>query len=158
MRISGSGPPDEPEMRMYFHTGWEDYVLFHGWVPRSQASYTLACLSIIVAAAASMALRGARTVYEAREYRRSSPTYRANARRAAFVVVGTTLDYSLMLVAMTFNAGLFASLILGFGLGTLLFGHLGTGSAGKPAAESVTHAQFERSTPLLPPNSPDCCR
>ena len=38
-------------------------------------------------------------------------------------MVTSTIGYSLMLVAMTFNAYLFISVILGFGIGTLCCGH-----------------------------------
>lgn len=161
-----SGPPDEPEMRMYFHVGYEDYLLFYSWVPRGAAGYYLACAAVAAFAAASVALRGVRTAHELRE-RARAPTgavYRANARRAAFVVFGTTLDYSLMLVAMTFNVGLFCSLIAGFGLGTLLFGHWGHVRADiiKPGE---THAQFAEpghaagglDASLLVVGPSDCC-
>ena len=39
-------------------------------------------------------------------------------------VVTATLEFMLMLVAMTFNVGLFICVIAGLALGTLLFGHI----------------------------------
>ncbi len=36
----------------------------------------------------------------------------------------TTLDLFAMLIAMTFNGAYFAAVVLGYGLGTLLLGHL----------------------------------
>jgi len=38
---AGVGSPEmnPPKMRMYFHTGFEDYVLFETWVPRSLGQY-----------------------------------------------------------------------------------------------------------------------
>ncbi|KAF9979092.1 hypothetical protein BGZ73_006329 [Actinomortierella ambigua] len=38
---SGTGSPDmdPPAMRMYFHTGFADYVLFQTWVPRNVSQY-----------------------------------------------------------------------------------------------------------------------
>ncbi|KAF9944980.1 hypothetical protein BGZ65_011342 [Modicella reniformis] len=38
---SGVGSPDmnPPAMRMYFHLGFADYVLFEKWVPRNQSQY-----------------------------------------------------------------------------------------------------------------------
>ncbi len=39
-------------------------------------------------------------------------------------VVTATLEFLLMLVAMTFNVGLFVCVIAGLALGTLLFGHI----------------------------------
>ncbi|KAJ3211718.1 hypothetical protein HDU82_005097 [Entophlyctis luteolus] len=43
------------------------------------------------------------------------------AERAAVKLVSTTLGYSLMLVAMTFNVGLFASVVGGYAAGAFLF-------------------------------------
>lgn len=39
-------------------------------------------------------------------------------------MVTATLEFLLMLVAMTFNVGLFVCVIAGLALGTLLFGHI----------------------------------
>jgi copper transporter 1 len=47
-----------------------------------------------------------------------------NCVRAAFTLVTMTLDYSLMLISMTFNVGIFLAVIFGFALGSLLFGHM----------------------------------
>ncbi|EGF84162.1 hypothetical protein BATDEDRAFT_84890 [Batrachochytrium dendrobatidis JAM81] len=33
-----------PTMKMYFHFGYSDYILFDSWVPRSTFSYALGCL------------------------------------------------------------------------------------------------------------------
>ncbi len=41
-----------------------------------------------------------------------------------FPAVTSTLEFLLMLVAMTFNVGLFVCVIAGLALGTLLFGHI----------------------------------
>ncbi|KAG0202030.1 hypothetical protein BGX28_005313 [Mortierella sp. GBA30] len=35
----GSPEMDPPQMRMFFHTGFADYVLFEKWVPRNQSQY-----------------------------------------------------------------------------------------------------------------------
>ncbi|GJJ78057.1 solute carrier family 31 (copper transporter), member 1 [Entomortierella parvispora] len=35
----GGADMNPPKMRMYFHTGFEDYVLFETWVPRSAGQY-----------------------------------------------------------------------------------------------------------------------
>ena len=33
-------PDAPPTMKMFFHTGLADYVLFEGWVPRTGLQYT----------------------------------------------------------------------------------------------------------------------
>jgi len=48
---------------------------------------------------------------------------RENLVRACFTLAIVTLDFLLMLVAMTFNVGLFVAVVLGYGVGTILFGH-----------------------------------
>eukprot|EP01007_Sphenomonas_quadrangularis_P001681 NODE_271_length_1707_cov_132.750302_g199_i0.p1 GENE.NODE_271_length_1707_cov_132.750302_g199_i0~~NODE_271_length_1707_cov_132.750302_g199_i0.p1 ORF type:complete len:411 (-),score=36.14 NODE_271_length_1707_cov_132.750302_g199_i0:427-1659(-) len=55
--------------------------------------------------------------------RMSAFPWRENAVRAALVLVTALLDYSLMLVVMTFNLGLFLAGCLGLAAGTFLFGH-----------------------------------
>jgi copper transporter 1 len=42
--------------------------------------------------------------------------------RAVLRMISTTLGYALMLIAMTFNVGLFFAVISGFGIGTFVFG------------------------------------
>jgi hypothetical protein len=65
--------------------------------------------------------------------RRGLPTgaqLRRNASRAAFTVAVVFLDYMLMLIVMTFNIGLIAAAVAGFGAGALAFGHLGERAGG----------------------------
>eukprot|EP01067_Filipodium_phascolosomae_P005297 Filipodium_phascolosomae@DN3382_c0_g1_i1.p1 len=50
--------------------------------------------------------------------------WRRNIVRAIFTTFLIAIDFALMLITMTFNAGLFWSVVLGFGFGSLVFGHL----------------------------------
>lgn len=74
-----------------------------------------------------------------------------NAARSAFTMGIVFLDYMLMLVVMTFNIGLIVSTVLGFGIGALLFGHVGEqgGStavmAGSPESENDLEVRFVES-------------
>ena len=62
------------------------------------------------------------------------------------------LEYALMLVAMTFNVGLYAAVVGGFALGTLLFGHWGRDSRVKE--RGATGGPMEQ---LVAANDEDCC-
>ena len=55
-----------PIMRMYFHTGIVDYVLFYGWVPRTDGQYIATLLAIVAIAIAYEALRTVRHYCECR--------------------------------------------------------------------------------------------
>ncbi|KAL2919236.1 hypothetical protein HK105_200879 [Polyrhizophydium stewartii] len=48
----GSPNSRGPTMKMFFHFGYSDYVLFDFWVPRTATSYALACLACFTLAVA----------------------------------------------------------------------------------------------------------
>lgn len=126
----GGGVP----MRMYFHLDWRDYILFQSWVPDSARSYFVSIVAVMAGGVTSAWLRGVRAVLERHLARAAGKvgrnwTLRDNACRAAVVALSTTLDYALMLVAMTYNVGLFFAVIVGLALGTLGFGHWGRAPA-----------------------------
>ena len=144
-----NGPGDVP-MRMYFHTGWTDYILLESWVPQSAGSYAASLLAVCLAAVVSAWLRALRNVFECHAYAKKAKRrtlLTANLARAGLVMLSSALDYLLMLVAMTFNVGLFVAVILGFGLGTVGFGHWGRSPPKEPADNAVAFLQ-------PPPTSP----
>lgn len=53
-----------PLMRMYFHTGMKDYVLFHEWVPTDDASYYGAVVAIFLLSVLYEALVSGRSCLE----------------------------------------------------------------------------------------------
>jgi hypothetical protein len=193
-------------MQMYFHNGFEDYILFKSWVPCTQGRYLGSCLGVVLLGVFVAFLKAVRVRLEyrfqrarhARESRdrrmalegngssgdgdqpagrggglaevagegatssaplrargraRDSPAATpllmissqvAHAESEGFfdgilpsdglqlqqnlvrgIMAGLTLalDYMLMLVAMTFNIGLFLAVCLGVVVGTVLFGH-----------------------------------
>ena len=73
-------------------------------------------------------------------------------KMTGLVAASTTLEYALMLVAMTFNVGLYAAVVGGFALGTLLFGHWGRDSRVKE--RGATGGPMEQ---LVAANDEDCC-
>ncbi|KAG0319849.1 hypothetical protein BGZ99_004883 [Dissophora globulifera] len=163
---AGVGSPDmnPPAMRMYFHTGFADYVLFEKWVPRNQGQFVgtwfaLFFLTLLFQAIqtyhngleglwaeelarhaddasktnSSVSLMGLDTNSDARSssillhwihiWRQpwTLKEGKQNVIRALLTFVETTLGYSLMLVTMTFNVGLFFAVIAGFTVGSVMF-------------------------------------
>lgn len=134
-----------PEMRMYFHTGLVDYVLFQGWVPRTGWQYALTWFAILLAAFLLEAIKLVRARCE-RKWAESKSGYhsiqdddapdvsgsqflpaapwsiRVDLSRSGLAALELAWGYMLMLVAMTFNVGLFLAVIAGCFFGTLVFG------------------------------------
>ncbi|KAJ3189877.1 hypothetical protein HDU85_000161 [Gaertneriomyces sp. JEL0708] len=147
-----------PVMRMYFHTGFADYVLFKGWVPRNSVQYALTWLAIFVfgflyeawvawygwynvtrlvpaksrslehvvvdsgSGSSETQLTGDKptvSAYPARQEPRTR-VRRAFIRGLAKMIT-VTAAYALMLIAMTFNVGLFFAVVAGLGVGAAVF-------------------------------------
>jgi len=166
----GSGS-EQPLMRMYFHGGFAEYVLFFEWVPRSGIQYFATLLVVFVAAQVSGFVKVHRRKSHAasschsrnagqgadgdelNEYRsfgsnsgddelnccdRKPDAAPASAKKAqprdfgrqlsrratifALTLLSTTIDYSLMLIAMTFNAGLFVTVVVSIAFAQAAFG------------------------------------
>jgi len=98
-------------------------LLFASWMPESTTGFVLSCLAIMAAAAFDMVLKKLLSRIERRLMRSSWPVIQKNACRAVITLFQTTLSYSLMLLAMTFDVYVFFSIIVGFSLGVLISGH-----------------------------------
>ncbi|KAI9014224.1 hypothetical protein DFJ74DRAFT_681891 [Hyaloraphidium curvatum] len=128
-----TGVPLAPAMKMFFHFGLADYVLIRAWVPRTGLQYA-ATLAVVFLAAVGyqvldIALGNAIPAMsrpsvalvdngEPATQRGVSP----NAVRALAVAGMKLYGYCLMLIAMTFNVGLFAALISGVAVGEYYYG------------------------------------
>lgn len=127
-QMNGNGDTP-PQMRMYFHTGLSDYVLFKEWVPRNGGQYAGTFIAIIVMGLIYEFLLtvrnklelgwGEESIDQFKSY--SARQFQIDSYRAAFQFVESSIAYLLMLVSMTFNVGLFFAVILGISLGTLIF-------------------------------------
>lgn len=117
---------------MWFEASSEVLLLFSWWDARTTAQYVVCCLCCIVFGFISIALKVLRRVSEVRlrmaEKERkptlmlgSLPVYH-NAIRASVAFLNYSWDYMLMLVAMTFNVGIFVSMLGGMALGFLTIG------------------------------------
>ena len=137
-----------PAMKMYFHWGIRDYVLFESWVPTGVFTYFFAlsfCLlfgifyeylvhlgskfEISVAKAvdnreptdSELPLLDEREVNVSRDQSRKLTVTRIRIARSIFRFIILFAGYICMLLAMTFNAGYFVTIILGVSIGTFLF-------------------------------------
>eukprot|EP00210_Caulerpa_lentillifera_P003593 g3428.t1 len=158
-----------PPMRMYFHTGQRDIILFREWIPESTTGYVLSFFAVVIMGILVQALKALRTKLEGYWHRRiiaekkgdcpicvqnrpgqdcdpacqeqcgdkcgqdstlSNPTtnpqsiVKRNTIRAILTSVTAIFDFALMLVAMTFNVGLFIAVITGLAIGVFVFGHI----------------------------------
>lgn len=134
-----------PIMRMYFHTGIVDYILFKGWVARTDLQYVGSMVAIVLMAIVYEALQSFRAYLEWRwnsvlaasngeklplvgesnsingEYTVAPFIFSVDVTRALLHTVEVALGYFLMLIAMTYNMGLFLAVLVGFFLGNLFF-------------------------------------
>jgi copper transporter 1 len=161
--LCASSPGDEmPMMKMYFHDGILDYVLFKEWVPRNWWQYTLTIIAIIVLGMFYELLKVVRSIWEGYMSKRKEAEmlgfdiqreddadlreghshhhhhhesramtvwecikgwdWKVEIPRATMAFVETLIGLVLMLVAMTFNVGLFLAVCAGAFFGSLFFG------------------------------------
>ena len=115
-----------PVMKMYFHTGIKDYILFENAVPGNNGTYALALILVFLFA---MLYDG----YQILHFKvldiigNQSDNTTKTQIKTAFLrgftrLIGAWWTYSLMLIAMTFNVGLFLSVIIGLAFGSAIFG------------------------------------
>lgn len=133
-----SSTQSPPIMKMYFHDGIKDYVLFKGWVPQNILQYVLTCFAVAFASILLEALRFLRAKLEF-SFSLKHKNYTAlnesendqyvapwspsvDILRGLLNSIEVTWGLFIMLIAMTYNVGLFLSLILGSFIGTLIFG------------------------------------
>jgi len=134
-----------PIMKMYFHTGIVDYILFQSWVPRTDGQYAAAVIGIILLGIIFEGLQSFRALMEFK-WKYPSPQSVSEGeieplngnqltlsfggpfqlwldlQRAVIYVAEVFIGYCLMLIAMTFNVGLFLAVLAGLFVGHFTFG------------------------------------
>lgn len=128
-----------PIMRMYFHTGIKDYVLFKEWVPTSTAGYVGTWFVVFFMGILFDLIKFVRSKLEDKwrnvtdsPYQKVNDTggpqpsnafrWSVDIPRGGLQALETTWGYFVMLIAMTFNVGLFVAVIAGSFAGTVIFG------------------------------------
>ncbi|KAI3653981.1 hypothetical protein MP228_000700 [Amoeboaphelidium protococcarum] len=141
-----------PPMRMYFHFGETEIILFKAWTPRSSATYWLSFVAILLLGILTDLIPIVRSFlkYRSSLNQLQNDSNKFSGESSPFIsnngdvdgedigntrvsitqsamddlinfclsLVETTLSYGLMLIAMTFNVGLFIAVILGLSLGS----------------------------------------
>jgi len=124
----------DPMMRMYFHWGVEDYVLFHGWVPTTSAQYFGTLVAVAFMGFFTHVIKLLKCYCEPRW---KHPTIlqdeprsffsvpfqpRVDFERAVIQTLEVVWSFIVMLIIMNFNVGIFLTLCFGILLGNILLG------------------------------------
>ncbi|KAG2495075.1 hypothetical protein HYH03_006686 [Edaphochlamys debaryana] len=129
-----------PSMIMYFHQRVQELILWKEWRPMNTAQYAASIVAIVamgVLATGLKTAKGALALQWAHDralageapvpasiWLPSGEQVRETAIKSGIMGVSLTIDYFNMLIAMTFNVGLFAAVIAGYVVGSLLFTHV----------------------------------
>lgn len=127
---------------MYFHTGYDEYLLFRSFHVNSARTYYFGLMVIILSAVFTVYVQSVRanleTLWEGDSSRVASvtafqsvvaPCYRRsfplahNIWRSVLTLITFALDFALMLLVMSFNIGVFCAVVIGLSIGYFLFGH-----------------------------------
>lgn len=112
-------------MQMTFHQSLESVILFESWRTSGWLDYSASCLLVVLMGCFAMFVSSANKRY-IREVRGRRTEGAGPGKRVVFASMVMTalqylLHYLMMLIAMTFNWGLFVSVILGLSVGYALF-------------------------------------
>lgn len=123
-----------PAMKMFFHFGITEYILFRNWVPRTGLQYAstlaLVFLASLIFQLADISASNAMLTYlrpgialADEDTPLPAPSGRANLVRAAMVAFMKLYGFALMLLVMSFNVGIILAVVLGMGVGEYFFGY-----------------------------------
>jgi len=139
-----------PAMKMYFHTGFREYILFQGWVPQNDAEFIIAVILIFLFSVGYEFLKYFRAVLEKNHRmaleenvgilngkKPSTKSYPHLLVSSFLYFVEITLGFLLMLLAMTFNITIFLAVVIGRFVGVLIVGLLSENAP--PAIEESCH-------------------
>eukprot|EP01132_Coremiostelium_polycephalum_P001229 gene1229-1552_t len=113
---------------MYFHHGISEVILFREWVPTTESQFMVSCFIVFVIALLFEMIRGWRVSLEKKwQSTISIPRgssyppfiFKVDVTRGVLNGVELGISYLLMFIAMTYNIGLFVSLVIGFIIGKI---------------------------------------
>ncbi|PVD22083.1 hypothetical protein C0Q70_17886 [Pomacea canaliculata] len=132
---------DMPGMTMYFHDGYQEYILFQDLLTKSRGAFAGACIAVFFLGVFYELLKHAREVLQRRHGLLKSRSFHVNGTSGVDLrSVGTAMfsslhlaqtvlhglqiliSYCLMLLFMTYNAYLCLCVILGITFGYFLVG------------------------------------
>ncbi|CAJ0946589.1 unnamed protein product, partial [Mesorhabditis belari] len=111
-------------MKMWFHGGYEEVILFECWRVNSISGMLVSCAIILTMGIAYEALKWGRVHLQTRLAKSLTPIHRRSFFQIllpCLYVIQLVLAYFLMLIAMTYNIFLTAAVILGGGIGHWVF-------------------------------------
>lgn len=112
-------------MQMTFHQSFESVILFESWRTSNQFNYFISCLFIVLMGCFTMLISSINKKY-IKNINRNKRNYEKLGIKVIFINLLITIlyyfmHYLMMLIAMTFNWGLFFSVILGLSIGYGIF-------------------------------------
>eukprot|EP01068_Selenidium_serpulae_P001970 Selendium_serpulae@DN2074_c0_g1_i2.p1 len=116
---SQSGGSMDHDMSMYFTATTEVIVLFKGWATQNTWQYVLTCFACFAMGMLAVEAKTQRIGVEKKLVDKTHPSpyfwhhIANNSIRGAMAFCVYTIDYLLMLIIMTFNVGIFFSVIAG---------------------------------------------
>ncbi|KAJ6515669.1 CTR copper uptake transporter [Mycena sanguinolenta] len=118
-------------MMPYLHFTLGDMLFFKGWVPGSKGALAGACIALFILTLIDRWLAALRPMMEARKVKkmrlRAPPFNPAHdVMRGVIHAAQSLLGFVFMLAVMTFQAAYLITLVLGLGIGQMLFGRYGS--------------------------------
>ena len=104
-------------------------LLFGSWLPETDFEFVMACLGIALTAAISVGMSNLKQRLEWWMTKCRWDVPAQNLARCLISFVVYTIQYAIMLLAMTFDIAIFFAVVGGLALGSLLFGHMGRGAS-----------------------------
>eukprot|EP01054_Gregarina_sp_Poly1_P006009 Gregarina_sp_Poly_1__6008@NODE_3164_length_1319_cov_78_335463_g2010_i0_p1_GENE_NODE_3164_length_1319_cov_78_335463_g2010_i0NODE_3164_length_1319_cov_78_335463_g2010_i0_p1_ORF_typecomplete_len183_score10_40Ctr/PF04145_15/2_8e20DUF1129/PF06570_11/0_1HisKA_4TM/PF16926_5/0_25_NODE_3164_length_1319_cov_78_335463_g2010_i085633 len=138
-------------MQMTFDSSPKVTLLWSWWRTDSYRSYIPSLLALVVVGMLTIYLKTLRLEVDRRM---KAGGWKMVVVRGAMSMLSLTLEYLLMLCVMTFNVGVFVSVVAGLGLGVGIFGSR-LDSRGYASRIAITGREAE--LPLTEMATPDYC-